>query len=43
MAGTRHGFLKLVAVHTDRSHNIRLISARQAGRKERLQYEKAAP
>ena len=29
----------LVAVHTDRGDNIRIISARRAGRKERRRYE----
>jgi uncharacterized protein len=41
--GVSHRGQILVAVHTDRSHNIRIMSARRAGRKERLQYEKAAP
>ena len=30
----------LVVAHTDRGDNIRVISARAASRKERLQYEK---
>lgn len=32
----------LVVVHTVRSDNIRLISARKASKKERMQYEKNA-
>ncbi len=33
----------LVAVHTDRGNNIRLISARRASRKERQSHEKFFP
>jgi hypothetical protein len=39
--GTSSAGQILVAVHTDRVHNIRIISARRAGRKERRQYEEA--
>ena len=31
----------LIVVHTERGHNIRIISARLAGRNERKTYEKS--
>jgi uncharacterized DUF497 family protein len=33
----------LVVVHTDRGQNVRLISARRATRRERLQHEEDSP
>ena len=39
--GRSHLEKLLVVVHTERSDNIRIISARRASRRERKQYEKA--
>jgi uncharacterized DUF497 family protein len=39
--GNSHQQRILVAVHTERGNNMRLISARCASRKERHQYEEA--
>jgi len=40
--GRSHDGRLLVVVHTERSDNIRIISARQASRRERRQYEEAS-
>ena len=40
MMGTAFTGKLLVVVHTDRSDNIRIISARRASRRERKSYEK---
>lgn len=39
--GMVDGIVVLSVVHTDRNGNTRIISARQANRKERKQYEEA--
>jgi uncharacterized DUF497 family protein len=40
--GRSHDGRLLVVVHTERGDNIRIISARQASRRERSQYEEAS-
>ena len=42
LIGSSHRNRLLVIVHTERSNNIRLISARKASKKERKQYEENA-
>ena len=39
--GRSHQGRLLVVIHTERGDNIRIICARQAGRRERKQYEEA--
>jgi len=39
--GHSHNQKLLVVVHTDRGDNIRIISARRAGRRERINYEES--
>ena len=39
--GRSHQGRLLVVIHTERGDNIRVISARRAGRRERKDYEKA--
>ncbi|HEX3988384.1 MAG TPA: BrnT family toxin [Verrucomicrobiae bacterium] len=39
VVGASHGGKLLVVVYTERGDNIRIISARKAGRRERKQYE----
>ncbi len=40
--GRSHQGRILVVVHTERGDNVRIISARQASRRERKQYEEAS-
>ncbi len=42
LIGNSHKDRLLVVVHTERGNNIRLISARKASKKERMQYEENA-
>ena len=39
LIGNSHKDRLLVVVHTERGDNIRLVSARKASKKERMQYE----
>jgi len=42
LIGNSHKDRLLVVVHTERGDNIRLISARKASKKEKMQYEENA-
>ena len=42
LIGNSHRGRLLVVVHTERGDNIRLVSARKASQKERMQYEENA-